>query len=1223
MIKRPQSGETEEDILRMQNEFLSQRAKNPKLQPAAQFVKVPKETKKSLFVRSRQKASESANDNAEQKLYSAASVPTVKQEILGEIHEKIVGNLDTSNVEKFSEIVLGDIVEKKFDAPMLNDGMDVEENIGFPTIKLTTLEKSTKAGKSIFATGGLSKNQPMKKVPAPSEDLSKMYGNESVIVSNSTIAAEVHKENLDILSKMNRDDILAEREKLLNSIDPTLLELLKKRRQDKSNQSLPSSAISTTTKTKPSEKFEKQEPMDVSSVITPSNAAYDILQQSEAENWVHFDVVETDKLKWMRDIGESTANVKPGEQFEARFDWKGVLLPYSVENASVTEVIPASNAPAKDDRELYLHGDEPHRPGYTLQELFRLARSNIMQQRISAFGAIGGILSIYNQGFYDGVLELPISKIFFLLRLGLDDNTPAVLEVVSRALAFLFYNEADETLLDFIFENPGCHWQPSLESADMSIDIKDLNALENLQKQMQQLQMHDESNRSMFRSDFEEHENESKTSMSDFQLAETNLIECLLRTNILQRIYFILSAVKPENSTVTSCLKLLIRLARTNKEIAGKIVANNELMQCLFPHFLPDLAHLEANLSTPQFYYQPQFLCLKLVRILITQNLGIAVRLMNMQLPDILINYLSYRSDIKDAMIKVQIECLRIVRCLLLLRIDDSLYSRLDSAFYNMLQWHCNYLKFELGGPYLLRQHASALLMAIGSEPCSAKSNHMLSEMLNKCCSAWFYRATRNDVTEFSQTTLLSACLHVANWHIQRDEQKYFNEFFTKYLRDFLHSASFKKCVNQLITSSVIIRKSGDRRYVHTPLPNVGAVLLHEDGPQLIIPQAYSIFLLNTLWSHIELQMSRSHVEAHKPLLAALMTPPIAETFVKYLTLLSNNLNHYLCSNFYTKIEVQFVYKLLGCSELLQHFNSSQILQLVYNYLCCLGAEHILEIEQLFERIIFNTQYLYVSESALRKWKEVFVSLAQSHYIVVEPSNLSLTKSSHTSAILTRDWPYFFFKIILQNFLDNAPQKITVDFSERDILEMTLTLVTELVDSSSNLKIVTPTEELMYAMTAFMGPESEFLNEEIRPLLRKHLLRFYDKYQDYTFDLDKAVIGKCKFESLYSLFVDHFQATSYGDELFGSLVLLPMAQKYDSKWRRRMWSDYAPALCYLNCDESLLINGLGAYLEPAEQDESLIKAYALMLNTNDVRVGTIPYKIAKYHLEHFKKTPKN
>lgn len=75
-------------------------------------------------------------------------------------------------------------------------------------------------------------------------------------------------------------------------------------------------------------------------------------------------------------------------------------------------------------------------------------------------------------------------------------------------------------------------------------------------------------------------------------------------------------------------------------------------------------------------------------------------------------------------------------------------YSSLDSAFYNMLQWHSNYLKFEVGSPYLLRQHASALLMAISSEPCSAKTNRVLSELLSKCCCAWFYRATRNEVTE-------------------------------------------------------------------------------------------------------------------------------------------------------------------------------------------------------------------------------------------------------------------------------------------------------------------------------------------------------------------------------------------------------------------------------------------------------------------------------------------
>lgn len=172
--------------------------------------------------------------------------------------------------------------------------------------------------------------------------------------------------------------------------------------------------------------------------LVSSNPAVELIERSSAEKWIHFDVVEKDKLEWMRDIPMQASKLKPGVKFEARFDWKGVLLPYSLED------VKNKTEGNTDDRELYLHGDEPHRPGYTLQELFRLARSNVMQQRVTAFNAIAGILNIYQQGFYDQVLDLPITKIFFLLRFGFDDNTPAMLEVVGKALAYLFYNETDE-----------------------------------------------------------------------------------------------------------------------------------------------------------------------------------------------------------------------------------------------------------------------------------------------------------------------------------------------------------------------------------------------------------------------------------------------------------------------------------------------------------------------------------------------------------------------------------------------------------------------------------------------------------------------------------------------------------------------------------------------------------------------------------------------------------
>lgn len=72
-----------------------------------------------------------------------------------------------------------------------------------------------------------------------------------------------------------------------------------------------------------------------------------------------------------------------------------------------------------------------------------------MQQRISAIGSVAGILNIYSQGFYDTVLELPISKIFFLLRYAFDDNIPAILEITSKALATLFYCESDEVKFNY------------------------------------------------------------------------------------------------------------------------------------------------------------------------------------------------------------------------------------------------------------------------------------------------------------------------------------------------------------------------------------------------------------------------------------------------------------------------------------------------------------------------------------------------------------------------------------------------------------------------------------------------------------------------------------------------------------------------------------------------------------------------------------------------------
>ncbi|XP_075159496.1 RNA polymerase II-associated protein 1 [Haematobia irritans] len=1224
MIKRPKPGETEEDILRMQQEFLSQKAKNPKMQPAATMVKVEKPPKQSLFAKSRQqnKSLCEPQENIHTKTKDNATI------IFQEIHQKIVGDgADDHTSKTITDIVMGDIIEKTVDQPKSQSNVGHVENAAFPKIPKISLASHARSEgkKSIFAQTinkdvNEQRPEPMDTGENVNVDkvnvLNDVYGSKSVIVEDFKAADEIHRENINLLCKMNEEEILAERRKLMESIDPSIVALLARKRQEKAKHLQSPPVVK-----KPSESLiNKQnscspmEPTETSlGTLPPSNPAVEILERSAAEKWIHFDVVEKDKLEWMRDIPLQAAKLKPGQKFEARFDWKGVLLPYTmVDNEN------ASNEREKDERELYLHGDEPHRPGYTLQELFRLARSNVMQQRVTAFSAISGMLSIYQQGFYDQVLELPISKIFFLLRFGFDDNTPAMLEVVGKALAYLFYNETDETLLDFTNENAGCQWQPCLQVLNTDSNVDDeMSSIEHLQKQMQQLQMSFQSSTATVKANVEENEEESKTSMSDFQLAETDLIDCLLRTNIIQRIYFILNTVRPDNSTVSSCLKILIRLARSGKDAAMQIITNDELMKCLFENFLPGLEKVDTATQTPPFYKYPQYLCLKLMRVLSSCNLSIAIKLINFKLIDTLENYLFNREDIKGNLIKVQIEALRCLRCFLLMRVENNtLHKKFLHAFRYMLDWHYNHLIYEKGGPFLIRQHAAAVFATISSisSPVGFEITSLLGDILHDCACNWYYKATRVGVKEFSQATLLSSCLNAVTWYIRHTDTARYQNFISKYLTEFIKSDNFINFINTINSSSLVLRSSVDRRNIHTPLPNVGAVIMNSYGPQLVLTQTYPIYLVTTVWRFMELLLERNE----KLLFDILVSPMILDPMIDYLRKLSTNCNRYLATNFFAKQEIKLIFKLLCFDGFCEYIKPAEMLQIVYNYLCCLTAEHIPEIEELFERVIFNTNYMKIDKDTLNKWRKVCLDLVHTHYIVVPPGELTLFLPFSQVPILPTDWPYFQLKIILQNYVENIQKKTATDFSEREILQMTLNFVTQLEDCNENIQIVSPTEKLMYLMIAFMGPESQFLDKEMNQLLRQHLKKFYQQCENIEFQFDEEFHGKCKFENLYVLFVDHFQAASYGDELFSSLLMIPLAQKYDNKWRRRIWSDCVPALRFLDCTEDMLIGGLNAYLYPCEEEESLVKLYNEALNMNLVRQNTLPYLIARHHVEKFK-----
>ncbi|XP_062136681.1 RNA polymerase II-associated protein 1 [Drosophila sulfurigaster albostrigata] len=1192
MFNKLKPGESEEDVLRMAAEFNAERQKNPNFQPAATVVRVEKPVGKSLFAQKRElnklnnKSSLSdVKSNTEQQNVREATVDAGKQKfLLDEIHENMLGDIRGTKINhNLIDNVLGEIVERK------------EGGIRPP---IEFQQPKQESGKSLFARKFMAKesagntNSPPK--PPAIDNPSETTAGYSAIVQDPKLTQEIHAENLNLLNQMREEDILAEQQKLLNSLDPALIKLLAQKREKQKNRL-------ATPKTPKVELIEPQElPTSSNEALSEDNPAQQLLQQSDEGNWLNFNLIEEHKLAWMRDIPAKMAQLKPGEQFNARFDWKGVLLPHN------TEEMPQN----VDERELYLHGEEPDRPGYSLQELFRLARSTVLQQRISAFGSIAGILSIYNQGFYDQVLSLPVSKIFFLLRFGLDDNAPAQLEVVSRALARLFYNETDEVLLDHIYENAYCHWQPTLQVLVDNDESGDSTSFAFLQRYMALLR----TNSKAFNADVEE-ETDTRLSMDDFQLAETDLMSCLLRTNILQRICFILRSVKPENSTVESCLKVLIRIARTNVQTAKQVVEEHDLINVILTNFLPQIT--PASATSTLFYGQPQYLALKLIRVLICQHLDIAKQLATETFIESLKHFLFYRDDIKGKLIRVQIEALRIVRCLLLLGVlDRDLFKQLLPALRQMLDWHYNHCVFDVGGPALIRQHAAALLVAIvasgESGVCDIEAQKLLLEPLHNCCCSWTHRATRaNALKDYTQLTLLSAVLYAVNWFARHGYlgATSFRQFLHNILPDFVRSAGFIACVQQLTRGSIILRRFSDRRNSHAPLPNVGAVLMHDLGPQLVVSDTYPVQLLSNLWAFVETPLE----DGQKQLLQALMQPAVLEPLGEYLKELSQHLNRFLASNFFARSELKLVHQLLSTDGIETYLTNTQLLQLVYSYLCCLSTAQARQMKSIFERYIFSDKYVQLDEKSLELLQTSCMEIVYTHFIA-DNKEPNLTLCYTQAPVLPSDWPYFQLRLILNNYLQNVQQHPAVIYSENQVVRMTLTFVEQL--EQQGLQIVSPLEKLMYLMISFMGPDSQFLDPELHKLLHGQLLQFYAQNATHTFNFEATHEDKGNFEPLYYLFVNHFEAASYGDELFSSLVLLPLAQKYDNKWRRRIWSEHVQAMRFLNCDESLLIGGLAAYLEPVEQEPSLVQLYGDALQQKLVRPGSIAHKIARHHFNN-------
>lgn len=188
---------------------------------------------------------------------------------------------------------------------------------------------------------------------------------------------EIHEENVNKLSSMTMDELKAEREALLASLDPKSLEVLKslrakkKRVQDGSHDGGGSEEKSRKVVSDPEDGVAEQQLAEEVEKALPED-----IREAKSK-FLHMNEVEYEKLKWMTDLPAPEAKASAGGS-QARFDFKGNLLAENDKDLPVT-------------KGLHHHGEEPDKPGYSLSELFTLARSSFPAQKVVGLNVLAEI----------------------------------------------------------------------------------------------------------------------------------------------------------------------------------------------------------------------------------------------------------------------------------------------------------------------------------------------------------------------------------------------------------------------------------------------------------------------------------------------------------------------------------------------------------------------------------------------------------------------------------------------------------------------------------------------------------------------------------------------------------------------------------------------------------------------------------------------------------------
>ncbi|XP_011303494.1 RNA polymerase II-associated protein 1 [Fopius arisanus] len=607
-LKRPKPEDDEEELFRMQEEFLQSHET-----PSAKVINLrSKNSHPRKFI---SKFAERRGKREKSKISTSHSSGDV---INPSFNEEMTGDdLDPVENMSASKIILGNIIEKKFTAPCLKSPQ-IAESTGFPEVFLVAKIPETDPSSSLFHRNIQSSSSIGATAPNTEESKS--------LLVEGPLSSEIHKENLEKLNRMTQEEILQEKAHLESLLSPELIEFIKAKKSasQKFGNSLKTPVNPSASN--PDSRIPCPAVDEIQEAVSPSPEVSNLLEEASTHQWLNMSTLESPKLEWMKDLEpDKCPQVSENEPYTARFSFEGELLPYNDPSISM-------------DRGLHHHGEDPSRPGYSIPELLQLSRSSQQQQRCVALTTISKILDKTRNGWYDKALEpapliaLNSKNILLLLRFSLDDSAVAVLTASLQALRSFLYSETEEFCLDRCFSwrcEVGGYLVPEMLPKVDEVDM---------------------------------------SSLKDHELAQIDCVSAAVRSQILVRLSYILGFyTRKEKSPPewsVAALEILTRISRHSRIIALNVASTPNLLSIIMKHFLPLEEDALPSRESLNSLTSPTVKALHLFRVLVEYGgRPVADRLQQLKIVDRLLCYTTQKS--RMASLWLSIESFRLWKTLL------------------------------------------------------------------------------------------------------------------------------------------------------------------------------------------------------------------------------------------------------------------------------------------------------------------------------------------------------------------------------------------------------------------------------------------------------------------------------------------------------------------------------------------------------------------------------